>query len=76
MPTDAGPTNLPLYESMFFKKPIFYSKNILDEEIQKIILPIDVKDPNSFLRMLQNVQNEDVAKKIQLGSNYYKQLQN
>ena len=72
MPTDAGPTNLPLYESMFFKKPIFYSKNILDEEIQKIILPIDPKDPNSFLRVLQNVKNEDLSKKIQLGSNYYK----
>ena len=72
MPTDAGPTNLPLYEAMFFKKPIFYSQNILDdEEIQNIIIPIDVKNPNSFLKKLKNIKNEDISKKVKLGSNYY-----
>ena len=77
MPTDAGPTNLPLYEAMFFKKPIFYSQNILDdEEIQNIIIPIDVKNPNSFLKKLKNIKNEDISKKVQLGSNYYQNFCN
>ena len=37
MPTDAGPTNLPLYEAMFFKKPIFYSDKMNnDQELKKM----------------------------------------
>lgn len=72
MPTDAGPTNLPLYEAMFFKKPIFYSQNILkDKEIKKIIIPIDVKDPISFLEKIKNIENEDISKKIELGIAHY-----
>jgi len=72
MPTDAGPTNLPLYEAMFFQKPIFYSQNILkDKEIKKIIIPIDVKDPISFLEKIKNIENEDISKKIELGIAHY-----
>jgi hypothetical protein len=72
MPTDAGPTNLPLYEAMFFQKPIFYSQNILnDNEIKKIIIPIDVKDPISFLEKIKNIENEDISKKIELGIMHY-----
>lgn len=72
MPTDAGPTNLPLYEAMFFKKPIFYSQNILeDQELKNIIIPIDVKDPNTFLKKIKDINNEDILKKIELGKNYY-----
>lgn len=72
MPTDAGPTNLPLYEAMFFQKPIFYSQNILiDKEIKKIIIPIDIKDPISFLEKIKNIENEDISKKIELGTRYY-----
>ena len=73
MPTDSGPTNLPLYESMYFKKPIFYSKNISkDNEIDQIIIPIDIKNPSNFLDKLKNIKNEDIIKKVQLGSQYYK----
>jgi glycosyltransferase involved in cell wall biosynthesis len=72
MPTDAGPTNLPLYEAMFFRKPIFYSQNIADDkEIQNIIIPIDIKDPNSFIKKIKNIKNEDIINKIELGVNYY-----
>jgi hypothetical protein len=72
MPTDAGPTNLPLYEAMFFQKPIFYSQNILnDNEIKKIIIPIDVKDPTSFLEKIKNIENEDISIKIELGITHY-----
>jgi hypothetical protein len=72
MPTDAGPTNLPLYEAMFFRKPIFYSKNFLyDSEIKKIIIPIDIKDSFSFFEKIKNIKSEDVRNKIELGVNYY-----
>ena len=50
MPTTGGPTNLPLYESFFFKKPIFYTKDLLnDENLKKAIIEIDIKDRN-FVR--------------------------
>jgi len=72
MPTDAGPTNLPLYESMYFKKPIFYSKNMsIDKEINQIIFPINTDEPNEFLNMLKNLKQEDIAKKTKLGHEYY-----
>jgi len=72
MPTDAGPTNLPLYEAMFFRKPIFYSQNIVsDKEIQNIIIPIDIKNPNSFIKKIKNIKNEDITNKIESGVNYY-----
>jgi hypothetical protein len=77
MPTDTGPTNLPLYEAMFFKKPIFYSINILDDaEIGEVIIPINVKDPNSFVDKLKNLEKENISKKIELGKNYYKNFCN
>jgi hypothetical protein len=72
MPTDAGPTNLPLYEAMYFKKPIFYSQNILeDQDLKNIIISIDVNDPNTFLQRLKNINNEDIFKKIEFGKKYY-----
>ena len=77
MPTDTGPTNLPLYEAMFFKKPIFYSKNISDDaKIKEIIIPIDVKDPNSFVAELKDLNKENILKKVEIGNDYYKKFCN
>ena len=72
MPTDTGPTNLPLYESMYFKKPIFYSDKILnDKKLNDIIVPIDTSDPYSFFVRLNNLKNEKILEKIKLGYDYY-----
>jgi glycosyltransferase involved in cell wall biosynthesis len=58
MPTIGGPTNLPLYESFFFKKPIFYNKNILQDEIlKKLIIEIDVERPFDFFNKLIDIEN-------------------
>ena len=71
MPTDAGPTNLPLYEAMHFKKPIFYSKNLNDQEIKEIIFSIDIKTPSNFVDQLIHLKDDDIIKKVKLGSLYY-----
>ena len=71
MPTDAGPTNLPLYEAMYFKKPIFYSKNLNDQEIKEIIFSIDIKTPSNFVDQLIHLKDDDIIKKVKLGSQYY-----
>ena len=72
MPTDAGPTNLPLYEAMFFKKPIFYSDKMNnDQELKKIIFSIDLSDVHSFLEKLYNINNDDIKTKTMKGYDYY-----
>ena len=35
MPTFGGPTNLPIFESFYFKKPIFYTKHLIDDDLKK-----------------------------------------
>ena len=32
MPTDGGPTNLPMFESFYFKKLLFYSDHLIDKD--------------------------------------------
>jgi len=63
MPTFGGPTNLPLYESFFFKKPIFYTKNLLNDQILKnAIIEIDTTNPNDFFEKLINIESFDLEK--------------
>ena len=76
MPTDAGPTNLPLYEAMYFKKPIFYSKNLNDQEVKEIIISIDIKNPSNFVNKIIDLKDDEIAVKINLGSLYYKKYCN
>ena len=72
MPTTGGPTNLPLYESFFFKKPIFYTKDLLnDENLKKAIIEIDIKDPIDFVNKLLNIDNLDLDKIKSYAYDYY-----
>ena len=36
-----------------------------DKEIQNIIIPIDIKDPNSFIKKIKNIKNVDIIHKIE-----------
>ena len=61
MPTTGGPTNLPLYESFFFKKIIFYNKYLLEEEdLIKNTIPIDINNPNDFYHKLSILEKKDI----------------
>jgi glycosyltransferase involved in cell wall biosynthesis len=73
MPTNTGPTNLPLYEAMYFKKPIFYPKDLLiDKDLSKIIIPINVNKAETFVSKLINIKKHKIGQKIKLGEFYYK----
>jgi glycosyltransferase involved in cell wall biosynthesis len=73
MPTNTGPTNLPLYEAMYFKKPIFYPKDLLiDKDLSKIIIPINVNKAETFVSKLININKLKIDHKIKLGEFYYK----
>ena len=53
MPTFCGPTNLPIYESFFFKKIIFYTKNlIIDDTLNNHLIPIDISSPKDLFERL------------------------
>jgi len=77
MPTNSGPTNLPLYEAMYFRKTIFYSKDLLrDQELGKIIIPINVNKAETFVSKLINIKKNEIDQKIKLGEFYYKKYCN
>lgn len=59
IPTYVGRSSLPLLESVYFNKKIFYSQNILDGELEKIITPFDLNDPNDLANKLEDFLNKD-----------------
>ncbi len=78
MPTFCGPTNLPIYESFFFKKIIFYTKNLIpDDEINNHLIEIDISSPEDLYKKLDicfdNVKVEKITNK---NFEYYKSVCN
>ena len=74
MPTNSGPTNLPLYESMYFRKPIFYSEILSsDRDVGEFIIPINIDNSSDFVDKLLNISDFDLDKKLEYGENYFKQ---
>ena len=64
MPTTGGPTNLPLYESFYFKKIIFYSKHLIFEnKLSDNLITVDIDKPAEFCEKIINL-NEDQKKLI------------
>jgi len=65
MPTYCGPTNLPIYEAFFFKKIIFYSKDLIkNDPINDAIIPIDLNNPIDFFEKLQFINHDDKVDRI------------
>ncbi len=65
MPTFCGPTNLPIYESFYFKKIIFYTKNLIeDEELNEHLINIDISNPEDFCDKLQICFEKNKKEKI------------
>ena len=71
MPTFVARSTMPLYESFFFEKTIFYSKNILDKNLEKYVTPIDLNNPRDLSEQIinlidkgPNTENLKDAKKI------------
>lgn len=65
IPTYVGRSSLPLLESLFFKKTIFYSEKILDVNFYDKVIGINLKDPEDFSKKIHdycsdiNLQNKD-----------------
>ena len=75
MPTFCGPTNLPIYESFFFKKIIFYTKNLIpNDPINDHLIPIDISSPNDLYEKLEICFDKERLKKIVIKNYDYYQL--
>ena len=73
MPTTGGPTNLPLYESFYFKKIIFYSEHLLQEkELLENLVPIDIQEPNDFCTKISKIKDTDIKLITDRASEFYK----
>ncbi len=76
MPTTGGPTNLPIYEAFYFKKPIFYSDNLLakNDQLNDLIIPINLDDPNDLAQKLENFSINNEKKKVERAFEFYKEI--
>ena len=68
MPTLVGHYSLPLFECFYFKIPVFFTKNLLDESLKKYVYEITVTvmdKPNNILnkskifKKIKETQNID-----------------
>ena len=73
MPTFVARSTLPLYEAFYFKKPVFYSKNVLDENLEQYVNLFDLENPKDLSNKLGNlIKNEtDSEQKINDAYNFY-----
>ena len=73
MPTFCGPTNLPIYESFFFKKIIFYTKNLIpNDPIKENLIEIDITSPKDLYEKLDICFDKSkIEKMTQKNFDYY-----
>ena len=70
MPTYCGPTNLPIYESFYFKKLIFYTKDLIpNDSVNDRLITIDISSPIDLCKKLEIYSDSSKFDKI-LESNY------
>tara|TARA_Y100000816_G_C26108028_1_gene589669 strand:+ start:7057 stop:8268 length:1212 start_codon:yes stop_codon:yes gene_type:complete len=78
MPTYCGPTNLPIYESFYFKKIIFYTKDLIpNDEINEHLVLIDVNSPKDLCKKLEIMfDNQKIEKIVKKNYEYYQLICN
>ena len=71
MPTYVARSTLPLYEAFYFKIPVFYSKDILDEKLEEFVFTFDLNNPENLAELLSNYKNLNIDEKISKANEYY-----
>jgi len=74
MPTYCGPTNLPIYEAFYFKKIIFYTKDLIpNDSINNRLIKIDISSPANLCKELEIYNDtERLDKIVKDNYEYYK----
>ena len=73
MPSLVGYSSLPLYESFYFEKPIFYTKDLLDNSLKQFVNEIDLENPNNLAREINDFDKNtnNINKKIIHAKKYF-----
>ncbi len=73
MPSLVGYSSLPLYEAFYFEKPVFYTKNLLDQSLIKYVNEIDIDDEYSLIEQIINFDNneKEIFEKVKLAKIYF-----
>jgi hypothetical protein len=66
MPTIVGYTTIPMYESFYFKRNIFYTKDLCDDSVKKFLIEIDIKNPVSFIDQYIKIYNGKNSNELML----------
>ncbi len=78
MPTYCGPTNLPIYESFYFKKIIFYTKGLIpNDDINSRLIQIDINTPKDFYdKLIILSDKEKLNNMVNDNHEFYKKICN
>ena len=73
MPSYVARSTLPMYEAFYFKIPVFYSKGVLDEELEKLVTTIDLNKPEDLTNKVRALTSGelDLNDKIKKAFDYY-----
>ena len=75
MPTDGGPTNLPMFESFYFEKLLFYSDHLIekDDQLNNLFVGINIRKAEDFYEKLYNLDENKKKEMIRKAKEYYNQ---
>ena len=73
MPTYVARSTLPLYEAFFFQVPVFYSKNVLDKDLEEYVEVFDLNNPQNLADKLDDLMNNKLifGDKIKKAMDYF-----
>lgn len=63
MPTYLGPTNIPPLDAWYFKKPLIYSKHLVNQ-VKNAALLIDPNSVDELVVALKKINNKKIANKL------------
>ena len=73
MPSLIGYSSLPLYEAFYFQTPVFYTKNLLDDDLKKFVNEIDINDKMSLVNQILNYSENEklILSKVLSAKEFY-----
>tara|TARA_B100000767_G_scaffold43302_1_gene37253 strand:+ start:382 stop:1569 length:1188 start_codon:yes stop_codon:yes gene_type:complete len=73
MPSLVGYSSLPLYEAFYYKKPVFYTKDLLDTSLKGFVSEIDIENPASLAEQIINFDKniQKIEEKTTIANQYF-----
>ncbi len=73
MPSFVGHTTIPMYEAFYFKKNIFYTKDLSDDKLSSYLIEIDINNVFSFKEKYYEILNNknDNTKRLENAKKFY-----